>query len=214
MAFKHQNTFPLLHRVLVDGTIQPSQFFLVCETDEDVLVVERGLFDLIDLDLLTRVPDSVVINHLPTPVWNGAYKVIPYSHKINWALDRVDADAVVYLDNGSMPAPEKYEVMLAGMADHDAVYVRQRYTGFSNGVRGLDGPIGNPKGRLNFTQVMHTPGPERWTLDMKWADPDWADGIFFKDLAERTGPFHPVGDPDVDLDFHHMPSPAAEHLNP
>jgi len=187
---------------------------MVCETEEDVRVAEAALAELIELDVLHRRPKSLRIEHLPTPHTGERYDVIPYSHKINWALDRTKADAVVYLDNGSMPAPEKYEVMLAGIdAGHQAVYCSQKHTGFSTGVRGLSGVIDQPKGRLNFTQVMHTVGPERWTLDMRHADPDWADGIFFLDLIPRVGAIYPVGTNDP-LDFHHIPSPAAGHLTP
>lgn len=188
---------------------------MVCETEEDARVAEDAVAELVELEVLHRRPKCLRIVHLPTPQSGGAYEVIPYSNKINWALDQTQADAVVYLDNGSMPAPEKYEVMLAGIdAGHQAVYCTQEFTGFASGFRGLVGPVEQPKGRLNFTQVMHTVGPERWTLDMKWANPDWADGLFFLDLIPRVGLIHPVGDPDKPLDFHHIPSPAAGHLTP
>ncbi len=188
---------------------------MVCETQEDVRVAEAALAELIELDVLHRRPKCLRIEHLPTPQTGERYDVIPYSHKINWVLDRTKADAVVYLDNGSMPAPEKYEVMLAAMGGGiEAVYCTQQFTGFSTGMRGLEGPMEQPSGRLNFTQVMHTPGPERWTLDMKWANPDLADGMFFLDLIPRVGRIHPAGKPGVPLDFHHIPSPAAGHLTP
>lgn len=218
MAHKHENTFPLMHRVLVASTRTPDEFWVVCETEEDVRVVQYAIVDLIELELLDGFPDCLRLVHLPTPASStaasAAYDVIPYSHKINYALDLSEADAFVYLDNGSIPAPEKYEVMAAELArGHYSVYCTQERTGFARTTFGLQGAISSPFCVLNFTQVMHGRTPARWSLDMRDANPDIADGKFFVDLVSLHGPIFPAGGEAI-LDFHHIPHPAAAHLQP
>lgn len=188
---------------------------MICEAEEDVRVVEEALAELKEMDLLPIKPTGWRFLQHPTPQTDGKYDVIPYSNKINYALDRIQTDAVVYLDNGSMPTPEKYEIMMQGIeAGHDAVYCAQQHTGFDTGLRGAHNVVTDPYCRLNFTQVMHTVGPERWTLDMRYANPDLADAMFFRDLVPRVHAFFPVGPADKPLDFHHIPSPAASNLTP
>jgi hypothetical protein len=189
---------------------------MICETDLDVRVAEAALDELVELELLDRRPLWIQIVLLPTPQVEGGYEVIPYSHKINWALDRSEADYFVYLDNGSMPAPEKFEAMARTLDEnpgYHSTYCAQHRTGMRDEKFHLDGPLRNPYGRLNFTQVMHRVTACRWTLDMKHANPDLADAIFFRDLVTDHGAIYPADDPRV-LDVHHIPSPAAGHLTP
>lgn len=145
---------------------------------------------------------------------DGRYKVIPYSNKINWALARQTGDAILYLDNGSMPHPRKVELMAAALEanpEWGAVYCGQHRTGYLDETyrAGPDATtIANGNGQLNYTQVMHRPTSDRWTLDMAHADPDIADGLFWQSLHRTLGPFHPVGS-DLILDEHHMADPKA-----
>jgi hypothetical protein len=46
---------------------------------------------------------------------------------------------------------------------------------------------------------------------MKWANPDLADALFWRQLHRVLGPFYPVGGHTV-LDEHHIPSPVAVGL--
>lgn len=188
---------------------------MVCETLEDARVAKDAVDELIELEVLDKAPDSLRLVHLPTPQTDGQYDVIPYSHKINWALDHSDADAFVYLDNDSMPAPEKYEVMLEAMQGRYSVYCSQRRTGFAGMDFMEQGTIASPFCVLNFTQVMHGRTDARWSLDMRDANPDIADGKFFRDLVQRHGPIFAAGAKKrAILDYHHIPSPAATHLAP
>lgn len=148
---------------------------------------------------------------IPTPTRNGRYQVIPYSNKINWALDRTTADLIVYVDNGSLPHPAKIELMagaLEARSDWGAVYCGQERTGWNPEVHRAIDTIANGSGQVNYTQVMHRRTNDRWPTDMRLADPDVADGHFWAKLAVSLGPLHPVA-PNLILDEHHMPSHKA-----
>lgn len=205
---RHPRTLPLLKRVLVESTFKPDEFWIMCETQQDADVAAAALEPL--------WPGGVVVQVLETPrAANGRYAEIPYSRKINYALDRTACDVVCYLDNGSTPHPEKYRVMVQELERNPigaGVYVTQHRTGYLDEIHYADRPIANGYGQVNYTQVMHFLTDDRWTLDMAYANPDLADAVFWGDLNRRGGPFYPAaldGVPAHVLDEHHMPSPAA-----
>lgn len=210
---RHHNTFPLLHRLLVATTRVPDELWLMCETTDDYRAVDKALDELYEMELLERRrPEEVQVCACPTPRMGGSYEQIPYSRKINIALDLCEADAVVYVDNGSIPAEEKFSEMLSALETNPewgAVYCTQRRTGYREETHYADAIVEQGYGVVNFTQVMHRfPVQARWTLDMAYANPDLADAIFWRDLHKELGPFHPAGGLTV-LDVHDMPSPAA-----
>ena len=201
---RHDRTEPLLRRVLLESTRPPDEFWIMCEGEDDVAVA---------VEALGRIGPQICavhFRHLPTPMIGDRYAEIPYSRKINAALDRTDADLIVYLDNGSMPHPDKYAVMAGALEQHPdwgATYCGQHRTGYHDRVVTAEGPIADAYCVLNYTQVMHRCTPDRWTLDMRYASPDLADAMFWRSLHASLGAFHPVGS-DV-LDEHHMEGPQA-----
>lgn len=201
-----RNTSTLFHRVMIEQTRVPDEFWVVCEDDDDVSAA------LTEYALLPyELRDIVKVQHLPTPKVGGKYEVIPYSRKINMVLDTTDAELICYLDNGSMPARNKYEIMAAKLEAHPeyhAVYCGQHRYGFREDFDFATAVVDDGYSRLNYTQVMHRPTDARWPLDMKWADPDLADAIFWRELG---GPFHPAGMGTI-LDDHFIPSPKAAGL--
>lgn len=209
---RHEKTFPLLHRLLVDSTRKPDEVWLMCEGIDDVDVCRRAITELYELELIeARPPEGVRLRPCPT-----LEPVIPYSNKINEALDLSDADLFVYVDNGSMPSPYKFELMAGALERHPdwgAVYVTQERTGFQPTVCEARGVVHDAFCFLNFTQVMHRRTEARWPLDLRFADPDIADALFWRFLHKEFGAFHPVGGTDVH-DIHHIPSPAANGLLP
>lgn len=212
---RHENAFPLMHRLFVDATRKPDEAWLMCEGHADASALGNAMVDLAReglIDPRRYPPDGTQILVKMTPKdENGRYSTIPYSNKINWALDRVQADAVVYLDNGSMPGPQKYEVMLAALEqnpDWGAVYCTQKRTGFNPEVSYAEEVVPDAFCRLNYTQVMHRVTEDRWPTDMRHANPDLADGLFWRSLHESLGPFHPAGGRRIH-DDHHIPSPSA-----
>ncbi len=211
---RHENTFPLMHRLFVDGTRRPDEVWLMCEGKEDAEAIHSAFDELIELEVLDRVPLEASVVVVPTPRTYGSYDVIPYSNKINFALDASRADAFVYLDNNSMPGPDKYRVMAEALEenpDWGAVYCSQERTGFATETFLARYPMPNAYCQLNYTQVMHRATSERWTLDMAHANPDLADALFWGQLHEQLGTFYPAGG-DMIHDFHHIPTPAAAGL--
>lgn len=175
---------------------------------------QAALRDLIDLELLDAQPECLRIVHVPTPRAGSSYAVIPYSNKINYALDRSEADLFVYLDNNSMPSAEKLEVMAKALEEDTsigAVYCTQKRTGFSTTVAYAQHPVPRAFCILNYTQVMHRKTKERWTTDMKHANPDLADGIFWQQLHGEFGAFQPAGGTLIH-DTHHIPFASAVGL--
>lgn len=209
-AGRRGNTLPLLRRVMVESTRPPDEFWVVCEERADARAAWQAVYDL-----FKETPDPVRVVELPTPRTGNRYDIIPYSNKINFALDNSDADMFVYLDNGSMPHPEKYELMsreLERNPDMDMVYCAQRRTGYRVESHDPGIPLDSGFCVLNFTQVMHRPVQARWTLDMQYADPDLADALFWQAIRAEFGTqFFPVSHGKV-LDEHDMPSPAAQGL--
>jgi len=207
---RHENTFPLMHRLFVDGTRKPDETWLMCESHKDAYAINEALEELCDLEVLDDWPEGAQVVVLPTPQTNGTYDVIPYSNKINSALDASAADLFCYLDNGSMPGPDKYRVMAQALEEHPewgAVYCTQERTGFANERFTADKVMPNAYCQLNYTQVMHRKTSRRWTLDMQHANPDLADAIFWRDLHSDFGAFYPAGGGTVH-DFHHIPHPG------
>lgn len=212
---RHENSLPLLKRLYVDSTRKPDECFLMCETTDDADVLLAAHQELYDLELLDGWPDGLDVRLCPTPRADGVYRVIPYSNKINAALDLATGDAIVYLDNNSDPKPTKYATMLTGLEQNPgwgATYCTQRRTGFNNQTFLADMVVDDAFCALNYTQVMHRPTQDRWPLDMALADPDLADGYFWRMLHLSLGAFFPVGGPEI-LDEHHIPSPAAAGLH-
>lgn len=204
---RHENTLPLLQRVLIASSRPPDRVYVLCEDLHDTQVA---------LDALQVLKKNkgrrVHVETLPTPRLHGRYAVIPYSNKINWALDHTSCDTVAYLDNGSMPSPGKYELMLHALERNPgwgAVYCAQQRTGYQTLLADADKIVEDAYCAVNYTQVMHRRTADRWPLDMRHADPDLADAIFWRDLHRSLGAFYPVAE-GVVLDEHHIPSPAAE----
>lgn len=209
---RYENTFALMHRLFVDSTRKPDEAWLMCEDEEDEAAIYEALAELDDLELLSdEEPWHVMV--VPTPRdTSGECAVIPYSNKINTALDLIDAAAVVYLDNGSMPGPDKYRVMAEGLENNPewgAVYCTQKRSGYIDELFTADEIIEAAAHRLNYTQVMHRPTGDRWPLELSYAQPDIADSVFWGKLNETLGPFYPVGGTRI-LDDHHMPTANVE----
>jgi hypothetical protein len=129
---------------------------------------------------------------------------LPVSVGINMALDRSDADYVTYLTDDSLPLPEKFEQMAGALdanPDWFAVYCSQDYGhasghedwlagGQRSGIRTADNPEPRPFCRVDHTQVMHRRTDVRWPLSPGAIR--YSDGVFFRDLADKHGPFMPV----------------------
>lgn len=194
---RREKTEKLLNRVLLESTRPPDEFWMMCEEDEDANAV---------LDKWHGYPNlhTVVLN---TPLTdNGRYSIIPYSNKINWALDHTLSDYIVFLDNGSMPHFRKYELMAQALniyPERGAVYCSQQRSGYRSDLAPANEIITDAYGVLNFTQVMYRKTNDRWSLDMTHADPDIADAIFWRELHKTLGPFYPVKYPEV-LDEHYF----------
>jgi hypothetical protein len=203
---RHEASLPLLRRLYQESSRRPDECWLMCESDEDRSYLERAANEL------GRWQPGLRIVVEPTPRRDGKYLVIPYSNKINWALEHIGTDYVVYLDNGSMPHPDKYRVMADALDAHPewgAVYCAQRRTGLHDTVSEANEVVGDGFCAVNYTQVMHRRTPDRWLTDMQYANPDLADGHFWRALHVTLGEFHPVG-PSLILDEHHIPSAHAE----
>lgn len=210
---RHENSFPLLHRLLVDSTRKPDEAWLMCETRADADALNKAYDELLDLDLVDPRTDTPYIYVLPTPREdNGNYAAIPYSNKINWALDRQSCDLVCYLDNGSMPGPYKYALMAGALRenpDWGAVYCGQKREGMENAEFPAEEVVGDAYCVLNYTQVMHRKTDDRWPTSMMFANPDMADATFWRMLHVSLGPFYPVQGVH---DWHRIDGPQAQGL--
>lgn len=209
---RHDLTYPLLRRVWRESTRRPDELWLMCENEEDTART---------LDACTRLrivdgKRGAHVRHFPTPIdGDGKYAVIPYSHKINEALDETGCDLIAYLDNGSMPGERKYEVMASALEENPlwcGVYCGQKRTGYREEEAHAGPVVHDGFCAVNYTQVMHRRTEDRWPTDMRFAVPvDFADGHFWRSLNEHRGPFHPV-DPGVIHDWHHMESAKASGM--
>lgn len=200
---RFENT-PLIAASIRGQTRQPDELWLMCEGSGDRYVCEAQQWGTAKINVVT----------LSTPMADGRYAIIPYSNKINHALDRTGADYIVYLDNGSLPHHDKYRLMADALDEHPewgAVYCGQHRSGYSETTDTADSPVPDAFCRLNYTQVMHRRTADRWTLDMAHADPDLADAIFWRDLHASLGTFWPAA-PGRILDEHHIPSSKASGL--
>jgi hypothetical protein len=197
---RHDKTLPLLDRVL-NSTKSPDEIWIMCEDEDDLFVAEESLLEL--------GRDDIKPILCKTPMDGDRYALIPYSNKINYVLDNTDADAIVYVDNGSMPSERKFEIMLRALEENPewpSVYCSQKRTGYREETHGANDVVADGYGVLNYTQVMHRATDVRWTTDMRNANPDLADAIFWREIG---GPFYPVDGENVH-DVHHMSSAAAE----
>ena len=112
---RYERTDMLLQRVLLESTRPPDEFFMVCEEEADAELA---------FEWARRYP-NLILKLLPTPrTPSGGYSIVPYSNKINWALDNTTCDYIVYLDNNSMPHPEKYRLMSEALEHLTAAYLR------------------------------------------------------------------------------------------
>lgn len=209
---RHDNTLPLFKRVLEESVLKPDEFWVMCEGEDDVQVAITAYSNI-----LKDFNTDVHIEHLPTPK-NSAnrYTIIPYSNKINWALDHTSSDYMVFLDNNSMPHIRKYELMKKALDDNSdwgAVFCSQERTGIKYDLWTYDKPLGDAYCILNYTQVMFRRSPARWTLNMQYADPnDLADALFWRELHRELGAFYPVILDNEMLDSHHIDSLKAVGL--
>lgn len=196
---RYEQSRECIKRVL-ESSKKPDEFWIMCETKEDAL------------NAALIAGDKARIIVLPTPKEEDQYSIVPYSNKINYALDRTDGDIIAYLDNGSMPHRDKYKIMYDTLVDHPlygAVYCTQHRTGFQDLIHVSENPIADPYAKVNYTQAMHRKTDARWTLDMQYATPnDLADAIFWRDLSTV---FYPVPTREV-LDVHKMDSSKAAGL--
>lgn len=209
---KRENSLPILMRLL-ESTRQPDEVWLLCETDQDADALVDAYDVLFELELVELWPKNMEVIVLPTPrEEDGSYSVIPYSNKINYALDETECDLICYLDNGSMPEARKYALMASALQNNNphwgAVYCTQKRTGHQPMTFEARDPVGDPFCVLNYTQIMHRKTDDRWTLDMKHANPDLADGMFMQALSRSLGTFWPVYG-EVILDDHHIPYTSA-----
>lgn len=203
MYQRHDKTLPLLESILTASRV-PDELWIMCEGRDDADVAMKAL------DTLGKNGIGTII--LPTPKTNDRYDVIPYSHKINWVLDRTSADLICYVDNGSIPSPDKYKVMAEALENNPswgAVYCSQERSGIAQKTAWADSVLDNAYAVVNYTQVMHRKTDDRWSLNMSHANPDLADAIFWKSLHKTLGKFYPV-DKERIHDWHHIPSHAAQ----
>lgn len=202
---RHENTLPIVRRLYSESTRKPDECFLMCEDYSD--------WNTADQAAMSYTTKGMNIVHLPTPKNGSKYDVIPYSNKINYALDNMSGDYVLYVDNQSMPHQRKIELMAGALDDNPSwvgVYCAQR--------RSLDGPV-HPADKpthgycaLNYTQVMHRRAPERWVLDVKYGNPDFADAEYWRAIGDSKDKlFYPVA-PDLVLDEHWITDHAVEGL--
>lgn len=141
--------------------------------------------------LLGRWAGSTHHRLIPTPRnERGDYAVIPYSHKINVALDRTDCDYIVYLTDDSLPHPDKLRIMadaLDANPEWGAVYCGQDRNGTGN-------PAHDPRSDaycvLDHTQVMHRLTADRWPTDISLMR--LGDANFWRALHASIGVFYPV----------------------
>jgi cellulose synthase/poly-beta-1,6-N-acetylglucosamine synthase-like glycosyltransferase len=195
---RHDNTEPIMRRLYRESTRKPDEAWIMCEDLDDFEVAKQAKRKF-------RAGKTCRIVHHPTEKNGKRYAVIPYSNKINWALDQTDADYIVYLDNASMPHPQKIELMAAALDENPTwagVYCAQiRQEGQKPFP--ADKIVHDGYCAVNYTQVMHRRGPQRWPTDVRYATPDLADAMFWRQINEERGPFHPVA-PDLVLDEHHI----------
>lgn len=169
-------------------TRKPDELWLLGETWDDV---ER-----ITAQDWGRKQGWVV--SLPTPRdGGGRYSVIPYSRKINYALERSRADYITYLTDDSWPAPEKLERMAAVLDENPemgVVYCGQRRNGSEYLANRI---VEDAYCVIDHTQVMHRRTDDRWPEDIEKML--LGDAHFWRALHARLGPFYPV--PEGILDF-------------
>jgi hypothetical protein len=125
---------------------------------------------------------------------NGRYAVVPYSLKINRALDAIDerggCDYIVHVTDDSLPHPEKFAKMTRALDEHPdwgAVYCYQQRNGQ---VMGDQGVVDDAYAKIDHTQVMHRRTSDRWPLET--AHMLLGDANYWRALHRSLGPFYPV----------------------
>jgi hypothetical protein len=202
-----ENTWPIVRRLFSESTRAPDECWLMCEDEDDYKTAHAARS-------YWSHPKVCKVVKLPTERIGKRYALIPYSTKINYALDRAEGDYVVYLDNNSMPHERKLELMAKALDENPgwfAVYCAQQRTGMRDHVAPADGIVKHGMCAVNYTQVMHRMTGQRWTTDIRYGNPDLADGMFWQQLNEHHGAFYPVA-PELVLDTHHIPETAAEGM--
>lgn len=157
------------------------------------------------LDRSTRRPDEVWLMtedippepgliDLPTPRdEDGRYAVIPYSLKINFALDRVTTDYVGYVTDDSLPDEHKYERLVAALdanPEWGVVFSSQLRNGAV--VNAANRVVADAVCVVDHTQVVHRRSEDRWPLDV--GEIRMGDAAFWRSLHARFGSFYGVGD--------------------
>lgn len=172
----------MLQRVMVESTRPPDEMYVMTEDWEDFEHLPQLVVDGI----------AARVRVLPTPRSEDRYAEIPYSRKINWALDRTRADYIAYLTDDSLPHPDKYRRMVQALNEHPewgAVYCSQDYGRLRMAVE----PISDAYCVVDHTQVMHRRTEDRWPLDVSLMR--IGDATFWRSLHRSLGAFYPV--PDV-----------------
>jgi glycosyltransferase involved in cell wall biosynthesis len=182
---------PRIAEALRAQTRKPDELWLLWDDEDDLNALCDLLIDMDDLGVhvyLERVT--------PSP------DAIPYSDKINRALDWTLADNIAYLTDDSLPHPDKYRLMVEKLDQgHGAVYCSQDYGradgpdhwlagGTHQGNRMALEPETDPYCRVDHTQVAHARSDDRWPLDRTYMR--LGDAMFFRQLAASMGPFQPI----------------------
>lgn len=158
--------------------------------DELWLMYEGGVGETL---AVTDFGVTPFLLEIPTPrTTTGRYAVIPYSLKINRALDASGCDYIVYVTDDSIADPRKFEVMARALDEHPdygAVYCSQEHEG---GTRAADRPIDDAYCIVDHTQVMHRRTLDRWSLDVRHIR--LGDATFWRALHGSLGPFQPIAE--------------------
>jgi hypothetical protein len=182
--YNRPSRIPMLARALREQTRQPDICVLIGETAADAAALAKESW-----------PGETLIAILPTPIENDRYLVLPYSRKINAALDLVSgcADLVTYVTDDSLPAREKYERMEREIYESGAgvVYCTQDRGG--GNLMWASEIIRDAWCVVDHTQVMHRFSPRvRWPVLPEEADIRLGDAWFWRRLHAEFGSFYPV----------------------
>lgn len=191
--YKRPEFIPVIAAALRAQTRPADELVLTCETraDLEALVAESW-------------PGRVTYLMVPMPD-----NSVPPSVCINAGLDATRADYITYFADDSLPAPRKFELMMAALetganaayCSQDRAAVGSRDEWLAHGGNGYvhlaDHEEPDPYMRVDMSQVMHRRTTLRWPLDPGVRK--IGDAVFFRDLVAEQGPLQPV--PEV-LDWH------------
>jgi hypothetical protein len=174
-------------------TRPPDELWLLCETDEDAALL-----------VAQQWPIAPRLVQLDCPRdGSGRPTQNPLAAELNFALDRTQADYVVYLPDDSLPEPRKIEAMAGALDEHPewgAVYcaiIQTLPAGSKPRLCAANAVVPDAFRLLDMVQVVHRSTPDRWPLDV--ATLRLCDAYFWRSLHARLGAFYPV--PEV-LDAH------------